>query len=1445
VNLYNVLLNNKIPFTLLETTDSENVIYCKSFSDYLFNVGTFVTKTKEVILEYVTEGEEKYVIADVTFNDGTCFTGVRFKVIVNEHVETPHSTINLNQLQGGIQVQLPQTQPEIIEEETVEPPPSPVLELVSVPDYTEHVQQALHLEKHLQREKQAIEKQKILLEKQNLINKKLSEYKQELLEEYVNVADKQKNLLTSHINDSLTVAEQDLNLRITNTFNEYEVQLEEHKHKTKSEQLEFIIQKINESIESVQTELNDLVTGKFSAEQDHLQQLLQDKSQSLQEKYEQKLILELEKYKETLFEEFYLVSSDAIQRTLEQKKDLTEQQIIEAFNNREKTFNTLFESKLKGTTDELNSIVQQFSNKLPGIDDNIKLLEDKINSLIEEKKKLDDSGKFNTTQQKYIADTAQYWARRILDLGGGGGSVAVQYAKGGTMDGNLSVNNLYPNNNNGEIGSPSNRWDRIYANQIDSLSSNIVVELSGFYVDGDFTVNGLISAVGGTSTNWNSVYTTTNANSSNWNSTYTSVSQTSANWNSVYTNLNSNSANYILDGGNSKGATIMIGTNDNFNLHLETGGTVRMAISSTGQVGIGTFNPAERLTVSGNISSNATVFASVLSADAIGLRNQVIITSISGVALGPNVFIGGFSTGNINSTGNHNFVFGLSAGNRLTTGINNTIFGNCAGPRLTTGGSNIAIGFLAGYRQTTGSSNVFFGNRVGTCITTSSNNNFIGNCAGYGNTGSNNNFFGYRAGRAVGSGSNNNFFGNRAGYGNSTGSCNVFIGTYAGCCNGAASFNTFIGFRAGLNNNASTAACNVFIGQYAGCTNTSGGNNVAIGTRATAIGILSASVSNSIMIGLSANATGSNQLVFGNPNIPPLSGIIFGQLATTARTNALSTIDGTSDQWNSNFTTTRTNSAAWSNWSTVSGNYATVSFTDSKYLPLSGGTIDGNLTINGSITALGNATFQNTIFTTTSALSVINFGAGPALYVSQSPGNFDVASFYDQDGIEVLHVGNAPAPGMLAKVGINESFPSAELTVHGSISASGSIVAQGYNNNNWDSNYTTTNNNSAGWSNWSTVSASYALGSQYVKLSGDTMTGTLNVPSLSVSDTFTVANNTFFASVSGNVGIGTSNPLYKFHVVGAAGNLFSIIDSLTGQLFSVNKIGGIPIIEVFDTDTVKMGTYLSNTLLVSGTQVSMGGLPVTVGSFPHKLTVYGRSTFTDTLSTRLGTSDNWSSTYTSVSQTSANWNSAYTNLSSNSANYILDGGNSKGATIMVGTNDNFDLHLETGGTVRMAILSTGQVGIGTFNPTERLTVSGNISGSGNITMGGIGTFNHVQANTKSFYIDHPTQTGRKLQYGSLESPYHGVRLTGENVVVKGECTVKLPDYTHALVREEGINIQITNIEHSKTIYVDSVDIKNNEFTVKINTGLFDSKKYKFFWSFSAIRKDIPELVVEV
>lgn len=110
---------------------------------------------------------------------------------------------------------------------------------------------------------------------------------------------------------------------------------------------------------------------------------------------------------------------------------------------------------------------------------------------------------------------------------------------------------------------------------------------------------------------------------------------------------------------------------------------------------------------------------------------------------------------------------------------------------------------------------------------------------------------------------------------------------------------------------------------------------------------------------------------------------------------------------------------------------------DHSKLPLSGGRIDGNLVLNGSITALSGATFVNTIFTTTSALSIVNVGAGPALYVSQN-GLSDIASFYDSDqNIEVLHIGGVNSTN--PNVGIKTSTPNKTLTVNGEISANNDI----------------------------------------------------------------------------------------------------------------------------------------------------------------------------------------------------------------------------------------------------------------------------------------------------------------------------------------------------------------------------------------------------------------------
>ena len=62
-------------------------------------------------------------------------------------------------------------------------------------------------------------------------------------------------------------------------------------------------------------------------------------------------------------------------------------------------------------------------------------------------------------------------------------------------------------------------------------------------------------------------------------------------------------------------------------------------------------------------------------------------------------------------------------------------------------------------------------------------------------------------------------------------------------------------------------------------------------------------------------------------------------------------------------------------------------------------------------------------------------------------------------------------------------------------------------------------------------------------------------------------------------------------VQGSQGQLFSITDSLSGSLFAVNDISGIPVLEAFSDDTVKMGTFGSEALIASGSVVGIGGDP--------------------------------------------------------------------------------------------------------------------------------------------------------------------------------------------------------------------------------------------------------------
>ena len=94
--------------------------------------------------------------------------------------------------------------------------------------------------------------------------------------------------------------------------------------------------------------------------------------------------------------------------------------------------------------------------------------------------------------------------------------------------------------------------------------------------------------------------------------------------------------------------------------------------------------------------------------------------------------------------------------------------------------------------------------------------------------------------------------------------------------------------------------------------------------------------------------------------------------------------------------------------------------------------VNGDTTISGNLSVLGDFTYIDTIVSVTSALSVINHGSGPAIYIEQTGVDQPIAKFVDTEGGVIIFDDGG-------KVGIGTADPDEVLTVVGNISASGTV----------------------------------------------------------------------------------------------------------------------------------------------------------------------------------------------------------------------------------------------------------------------------------------------------------------------------------------------------------------------------------------------------------------------
>jgi len=150
------------------------------------------------------------------------------------------------------------------------------------------------------------------------------------------------------------------------------------------------------------------------------------------------------------------------------------------------------------------------------------------------------------------------------------------------------------------------------------------------------------------------------------------------------------------------------------------------------------------------------------------------------------------------------------------------------------------------------------------------------------------------------------------------------------------------------------------------------------------------------------------------------------------------------------------------------------------------------------------------------------------------------------------------------------------------------------------------------------------------------------------------------------------------------------------------------------------------------------------------------------------------------------------------------------------------------GYANSALELTGSLLItGSTTITGPLTITGSQLITDDITSDGT-----IRARVKSFDIPHPTRKGKRLVYGALEGPEHGIYCRGESKELK----VLLPPEWRAMVNTKGITVQITPIGEWQPLYFKKLHSNWLYF------GCGDEREeVHFYWEIKGERTDVPKL----
>ena len=295
---------------------------------------------------------------------------------------------------------------------------------------------------------------------------------------------------------------------------------------------------------------------------------------------------------------------------------------------------------------------------------------------------------------------------------------------------------------------------------------------------------------------------------------------------------------------------------------------------------------------------------------------------------------------------------------------------------------------------------------------------------------------------------------------------------------------------------------------------------------------------------------------------------------------------------------------------------------------------------------------------------------------------------------------------------------------------------------------------------------------------------------------------------SGQVGIGITNPTTLLNV-GGAGSTIAASGLTFGADTSANLYRSAASTIKTDGSLVVNGNFSTNTTTVTTLNINAGLLPgipagSTITGFTYAVN-NGNVSQINLVETRFATGSDWTTASTKIQKRTDVTNQAYIEFNPSGSTY--------GIAFGVGV----------GNTEAMRIASNGTIGIGVTSTSYKLQVNGSFA-----------------ATTKSFDIVHPTISGKRLTYASLEGPENGVYYRGQN----NNNEINLPHYWSGLVHDDSITVNLTAVGRRKDgkIRNYSVDqIGHNKVYIYTDS---DDNIYNYYYTIFAERKDVSKLVIE-